>query len=81
MNRKRKFWLTQCHSKAYMITLLRPKIAKIRGTQHLDAFERIGEPFIVKHMCAAGIRSMFGREFAPLTPTRVNLIVSVDERN
>lgn len=76
-----KLWLTQVNGGRYMLTLLRPTIATIRGTAIRDAFERPGEPIAVKHLCAAGVRSLFGREFAPLTPTKVNLTASLDERN
>lgn len=49
-----------------MITYLRPIIAQIRGTQILDAFEELGEPVATKHLCEAGVKSLFGHTTTPL---------------
>lgn len=56
-----------------MLTLFRPTIAAIRGTSHLDAFERVGEPIAVKHLCEAGVKSLLGCDLEMLTPTKVEI--------
>lgn len=68
-----KLWLTRCHGGRYILTLLKPEIAQIRGTHIMDAFERIGEPIAVKHLCAAGVKSLMGVELEELVPTKVEI--------
>lgn len=68
-----KLYLTKCHGGRYLLTVLRPGIARIRGTNHLDAFEQLGEPIAVRHLCEDGVRALFGFTLEPLTPTRVQV--------
>ncbi len=50
-----------------------PTIARIRGTERMDAFEKVGEPMTVRHLCPDGARALFGEVPPPLTPMRVAL--------
>lgn len=68
-----KLWLTQCDGGRFILTVFRPKIARIRGTERLDAFESIGEPIAVRYLCQPGILSLMGKLPPPLTPTRIEL--------
>lgn len=72
-----KMWLTRVHGGRYLITLFEPVIAKIRGTDHLDAFERVGEPIAIRYLCEGGVKSFIGEHLPPLTPTRVELSVTI----
>ncbi len=56
-----------------MLTLLKPKIARIRGTNRMDAFEAVGEPIAVRHLCEPGVQTLLGRTLPPLTPTKITL--------
>lgn len=56
-----------------MLTLFKPTIARIRGTENLDAFEKVGEPIAVKHLCEPGIKSLLGETLPPLTPTKIEI--------
>lgn len=68
-----KLWLTKCHGGRYMMTFMPPVIAQIRGSKHDDAFEQVGEPIAVRHLCEDGVRSLFGFTLEPLVPTRVEV--------
>jgi hypothetical protein len=68
-----KLWLTKCDGGRYYLTKLRPIIARIRGTDRFDAFERTGEPIAVRHLCAPGIVALFGSELEPLVPTKIEV--------
>jgi hypothetical protein len=68
-----KLWLTQCHGGRCLMTVLKPTIASIRGTEHLDAFEQVGEPIAVRYLCEGGIKALLGTMPEPLTPTRIEL--------
>jgi len=56
-----------------MLTLLKPIIAPIRGTDHLDAFEHAGEPISVRHLCEDGVKTLLGCVPPELTPTKIIL--------
>jgi hypothetical protein len=68
-----KLWLTKCDGGRYMLTALCPTIARIRGTTKMDAFERVGEPINVKHLCEPGIKAFLGVELEPLEPTKIEI--------
>jgi hypothetical protein len=74
-----KLWLTRCNGGRYLLTVLKPKIAPIKGVYDEnglpveDAFEVTGEPIAVRYLCEGGIRSLFGRTLPPLTPTKIEL--------
>ena len=74
-----KLWLTRVNGGRYLLTLLKPLISPIRGVKGpdgkpvLDAFEREGEPIAVRYLCDGGIRSLFGRDFPHLVPTKIEL--------
>jgi len=60
-----------------MVTLFKPIIARIRGTEYMDAFEKVGEPIAVKHLCEPGIKSLLGLTLEPLTPTKIEITANV----
>ena len=68
-----KLWLTKVHGGRYLVTALKPIIARIRGTPHMDAFERVGEPIAVRYLCEGGIKSLLGTTLEPLVPTKVEV--------
>ncbi len=68
-----KLWLTKCHGGRYLLTVFKPTIARIRGTEYFDAFERVGEPIAVRYLCEAGIVSLFKTTLPPLTPTKIEI--------
>jgi hypothetical protein len=69
-----KLWLTRCHGGRYLLTRKLPVLAKIEGTNDLDAFEQPGEPISVKHLCEPGVIALLGAALPPLTPTKIDLI-------
>lgn len=64
-----------------MLTLLKPAIARIRGTSHFDAFERLGEPISVRHLCEAGIFTAISQTLPELIPTKVELTIKVIQKS
>ncbi len=74
-----KLWLTRVNGGRYLLTLMKPLIMPIRGVKGpdgqpvLDAFERGGEPIAVRYLCEGGIRSLFGKDFPFLVPTKIEL--------
>lgn len=74
-----KLWLTKCHGGRYLLTALRPTISRIRGTEFLDAFERVGEPIAVRYLCEAGVVSLLGTTLPELTPTKIEINASLLE--
>lgn len=56
-----------------MLTYLPPTIERIRGTKDMDAFEQVGEPIGIRHLCEGGIKSLFGHLPEPLTPVRIEI--------
>lgn len=66
-------WLTKCHGGRYLLTVLPPRIHRIRGTPHMDAFEELGEPIATRYLCEAGIVRLIGAPLPALTPTRIRL--------
>ena len=75
-----KLWLTQVDGGRFLLTVLEPIIARIRGTERFDAFERVGEPIAVRYLCAPGILALMGRLPPPLTPTKIELSAKFLER-
>ena len=55
-----KLWLTRQYDGSYMLTLLKPHIVEVNGTEHKDAYIQLGEPIGVRFLCAGGIRSVLG---------------------
>lgn len=43
----------------------------------MDAFEHVGEPISVKHLCEAGVLSLLGVTLQDLTPTKIELKASL----
>lgn len=70
-------WLTQCDGGRYLITLLVPIIAPIKGRRPIteDAFEQVGEPLCVKNLCAPMVQLALGMPLPPLKPTRAKLAI------
>lgn len=81
-----KLWLTRCYGGRYILTALKPTITQIRGLRGpngeeiLDAFERPGEPIAVRYLCEGGIRSLFGKDFPLLQPTKIDLTAKEIEK-
>ena len=72
-----KLWLTKCHGGRYLLTALKPTIARIRGTEYYDAFEHVGEPIAVRYLCEMGVVSLLGITLPELTPTKIELDAKV----
>ncbi len=81
-----KLWLTRVNGGRYLLTLMKPLIMPIRGYKDkegnpvLDAFERVGEPIAVRYLCEGGIKSLFGKEFPYLVPTKIELTAKEIEK-
>jgi hypothetical protein len=68
-----KLWLTQCHDGKCVLTGFKPVIARVRGPNHMDVYEVIGEPMTVKGLCPFGVTAIFGSVPEPLTPREVEI--------
>lgn len=68
-----KLWLTRRHGGLYMLTAFKPVVARVRGTDHSDAYMRIGEPIGVNGLCPEGVRSLFGVALDELEMIQVQL--------
>lgn len=44
----------------YMLTALPPVWAQVAGTDRSDWYVQAGEPVGVRHLCARGVRMLFG---------------------
>jgi hypothetical protein len=70
---QKRLWLTRQHDGSHMITLLRPRIRRVAGTDYDDAYIREGEPVGVRHLCAGGVKWLWGLELKPLESIKVTL--------
>lgn len=72
-----KLWLTPCRGGRGLLTFIPPVIARIKGSPHEDAFEQVGEPIAIKHLCEDGMQSALkehGQVLGPpLQPRRVEM--------
>lgn len=62
-----------------MMTLLKPNISAVVGSDKEDAYIRPGDPVGINNLCADGIKSLFGVELQPLQMVRIELSGSVSE--
>lgn len=75
-------YLTEVYGGRSLLTFKKPLRHKIDHTDIWDMFPQYGEPIDVRHLCQGGIRTAIGTKrtgliLAPLTPTRVRLVLEV----
>ncbi len=69
-----KLWLTKTLGARYILTRLRPVIARVLGSRDRDVYERYGEPFARGNTyCEAGIFKQFGVRLKALQSVRVEV--------
>lgn len=57
--------------------MLKPRMHRIRGTPHMDAYEVAGEMIAVRYLCEAGVVALIGAPLPPLTPRKIDLRASL----
>jgi hypothetical protein len=74
-----RLWLSRQHDGTYMLSFLKPEQSMVLGTGHADLYFAAGEPVGMRHLCAEGVRSFFGRSLEAMESVKVEISGKVIE--
>jgi len=76
-----KLWVTRQRDGNFMLTAMRPSIARVGRIGEEDAYIQPGEPIGVRHLCKEGIATLCDgipdvSELVPLESVKVEIVAS-----